>query len=77
MTCGRVAAFIGALLLLLPGLCFIGVTMGGQGGGGLSVGLVVIGLVFLGLSGLLFRVAFKRSEQEQEPAPKQEPPEPK
>ena len=57
MTGGQVFAFICALLLLLPGGCFllVGSVAGSSGGP-----FVLIGALILALAGLLFWAAFRR-----------------
>ena len=59
MTGGQIAALICAVLLLLPGGCFLFVAVSGYP---FPVMLIIatIAAVFLSLAGLLFWVAFRR-----------------
>jgi hypothetical protein len=69
---GQVAALVAALILLLPGLCFLAFGTGfvfdqfsGSGGGeldldGLGLPWLIIAAVILGVAALLFRVALKK-----------------
>lgn len=56
MSCGRVAAIIGAIFLLLPGLCFFALGLNHNGGGPAAI---IVGLVCFALAGLLAYTAFK------------------
>ena len=63
MTGGQIAALIFALLLLLPGGCFLffGIGMIGESHMG-DVGgiMLVVGIVILSVMGLLFWLAFRK-----------------
>lgn len=75
MSCGRLAAVLGAIVMLLPGLCFFALGASDKS----SAPLIAVGLVFFALAGLLLYVAFKKPDpsktepREQEPSG-QEPP---
>ncbi len=85
MRAGQIIALLAALILLLPGLCFLtfgaGFTYdqftrtGGHGGeldfDGLGPAELVIAALLLGLTAFLFRVAFRRPRPG---APADEPP---
>jgi membrane protein implicated in regulation of membrane protease activity len=71
MTSGQIVALIFALLLLLPGGCFLVFGISGATGGhttgmtpagdaGVTLILLTIAAVTLSLAGLLFWVAFRR-----------------
>jgi membrane protein implicated in regulation of membrane protease activity len=62
MTGGQVAALIFALLLLLPGGCFlvIGIGMLAEGSSSGAVEALSIGIPILAVMGLLFWFAFSR-----------------
>ena len=62
MSGGRIAALIFAILLLLPGACFLKVGIYGQfrDSPGASLPLLTIAAVILALAGLLFWLAFRR-----------------
>jgi membrane protein implicated in regulation of membrane protease activity len=63
MTGGQIAALIFALLLLLPGGCFLffGIGMIGESHMGDVGGLMlVVGIVILAVMGLLFWLAFRK-----------------
>ena len=68
MTWGQVAALIFAILLLLPGGCFmifgVAFALDAPGFTDLAFLLIPIGLAILGLAGFLFRVAFRRRRSE-------------
>jgi membrane protein implicated in regulation of membrane protease activity len=79
---GQVVALILALLLLLPGLCFLAVGAGmatdTSGGGGLDLGsfgiaLILIAIAILGVAALLFWLAFRKPKPDSEPKPPQGP----
>ena len=61
MTGGQIAALIFALLLLLPGGCFVvlGFAMMSESTD-FGTMLLVIGLAILSVMGLLFRLAFRK-----------------
>ena len=61
MTGGQIAALIFAILLLLPGGCFVflGFTMMSESTD-FGAMLVVIGLAFLGVMSLFFWLAFRK-----------------
>jgi hypothetical protein len=63
MTGGQIAALIFALLLLLPGGCFLILGIGLMGESGVddfAVMLLVVGLLIAGLIGFLLWVAFRK-----------------
>jgi membrane protein implicated in regulation of membrane protease activity len=63
MTGGQIAALIFALLLLLPGGCFLffGIGMIGESHmGDVGALLLVVGIVILAVMGLLFWLAFRK-----------------
>ena len=63
MTGGQVAALIFALLLLLPGACFLYVGIGLMGESHMRVAadqMLIVGIVILALIGFLFWVAFRK-----------------
>ena len=70
MTGGQIAALIFALLLLLPGGCFV-VLGFGMMSESTDVGtmLLVVGIAILGVMGLLFWVAFRRRPPSPPPGP--------
>ena len=63
MTGGQVAALLVALLLLLPGGCFLYVGIGLMGDSHMRVAaeqMLIVGIVILALMGFLFWIAFRR-----------------
>ena len=63
MTVGRIAALLLAIVLLLPGGCFLYVGIGLTGDSHMRVAaeqMVTVGIVILALIGLLFWVAFRK-----------------
>ena len=64
MSGGQIAALVFAVILLIPGGCFMvfGIGMLGDTSGYASAGppLLIIGLVILGIVGLLGWVAFRK-----------------
>jgi membrane protein implicated in regulation of membrane protease activity len=63
MTGGQIAALIFALLLLLPGACFLYVGIGLMGESHMRLAaeqMLFVGIVILALIGFLFWVAFRR-----------------
>jgi hypothetical protein len=63
VTGGQIAALIFALLLLLPGACFLYVGIGLMGESHMRVAagqMLIVGIVILALIGLLFWVAFRK-----------------
>ena len=60
MTGGQIAALILAILLLLPGGCFLffGIGLGIDDSAGFL--LLIPAAIILGICGLLFRLAFRR-----------------
>jgi membrane protein implicated in regulation of membrane protease activity len=63
MTGGQIAALIFALLLLLPGGCFLYVGIGLMGESHMRVAaeqMLIVGIVILALIGLLFWIAFRK-----------------
>ena len=63
MTGGQIAAFIFALLLLLPGGCFVVLgfgTIGESHRGDVGGIMLVVGIVILSVMGLLFWLAFRK-----------------
>jgi membrane protein implicated in regulation of membrane protease activity len=63
MTGGQVAALLVALLLLLPGGCFLYVGIGLMGESHMRVAaeqMLIVGIVILALMGFLFWIAFRR-----------------
>jgi len=64
MTGGQIAALIVAILLLLPGGCFlvfgVGFLFDQHSYADVAYVMIPIGLGILALAGLLFRVAFRR-----------------
>ena len=68
MTGGQIAALIFAILLLLPGGCFmvfgVAFALDAPGFADLAFLLIPIGLAILGLAGFLFWLAFRRRRAE-------------
>jgi membrane protein implicated in regulation of membrane protease activity len=66
MTGGQIASLVFAILLLLPGGCFLvfGIGFASDTGefAGLAVLLLAIAVAILGVAGLLFWLAFRRRE---------------
>ena len=63
MTGGQIAALIFALLLLLPGGCFLYVGIGLMGESHMRVAseqMLIVGIVILALIGFLFWIAFRK-----------------
>ena len=63
MTVGRIAALILAIVLLLPGGCFLYVGIGLTGNSHMRVAaeqMLIVGIVILALIVFLFWVAFRR-----------------
>ena len=63
MTVGRIAALILAIVLLLPGGCFLYVGIGLTGDSHMRVAaeqMLIVGIVILALIGFLFWVAFRK-----------------
>jgi hypothetical protein len=63
MTGGQIAALIFALLLLLPGGCFLYVGIGLMGDSHMRVAaeqMLIVGIVILSVMGLLFWLAFRK-----------------
>ena len=63
MSGGQIAALIFALVLLVPGGCFLYVGIRLMGDGHMRVAaeqMVTVGIVILALIGFLFRVAFRK-----------------
>ena len=63
MTVGQIAALIFALLLLLPGGCFLYVGIGLMGESHMRVAseqMLIVGIVILALIGFLFWIAFRK-----------------
>ncbi|HEX3952246.1 MAG TPA: hypothetical protein VHW90_01650 [Stellaceae bacterium] len=77
MTGGQVAALIFAILLLLPGGCFLiaGIAFATDTSGYASVALLMlpIAAVILGVAGLLFWLAFRQKTPSAPPPPSQPP----
>jgi hypothetical protein len=70
MSGGQIAALIFALLLLLPGGCFLvfGIDFATRGPDPLSLGLLLIAAAILSLAARLFWVAFRRPPDRGGPA---------
>ena len=63
MSTGQIAALIFALLLLLPGGCFLYVGIGLMGESHMRVAseqMLIVGIVILALIGFLFWIAFRK-----------------
>ena len=63
MSGGQIAALIFAILLLLPGGCFLYVGIGLMGDSHMRVAaeqMLIVGIAILALIGFLFWVAFRR-----------------
>ena len=63
MSAGQIAALIFALLLLLPGGCFLYVGIGLMGESHMRVAseqMLIVGIVILALIGFLFWIAFRK-----------------
>jgi hypothetical protein len=61
MSGGQIAALVFAIILLLPGGCFLVFGIGfATDTSGFAFLLLLIAAVMLGLAGFLFRVAFRR-----------------
>jgi membrane protein implicated in regulation of membrane protease activity len=63
MTVGRIAALLLAIVLLLPGGCFLYVGIGLMGDSHMRVAseqMLIVGIVILALIGFLFWVAFRK-----------------
>jgi membrane protein implicated in regulation of membrane protease activity len=71
MSGGQIAALVFAVILLIPGGCFLvfGIgTLGDPGAYGLGPPFTIIGLVILGVAGFLGWVAFRKRKPPQTPA---------
>lgn len=63
MSGGQIAALIFAIILLLPGGCFLFFgTVFATESGGFGLMLLLIAAAILGLAAFLFRVAFRRRQ---------------
>jgi len=63
MTGGQIAALLLAILLLLPGGCFLYVGIGLMGDSHMRVAaeqMLIVGIVILALIGFLFWIAFRK-----------------